>query len=230
MKSSLLKLKRAKQHLDSLESVVTEYRSSHPNALSPQYDISTDQTSWVVVIGEDIKDEIALLLGDIIHNGRSSLDLLANDHLTDAGLTPTRNTYYPFAENAAQMQDRLTRTGLIGLAGQSLSYFLTNPPSKDRNPVLYSLHALDIVDKHRTITPVTSFVEIDHLVVTAQSAPLAFRKMRMPLDNGRCFLVAYLAGFKIPTSAVQASQYSRCLTMILDSTGIMFSPMKRIAS
>ena len=188
MKSSLLKLKRAKQHLDSLESVVAEYRSSHPNALSAQYDISTGQTSWVVVINEDIRDEIALLLGDIIHNGRSSLDLLANELLTDAGLTPTRNTYYPFAENAAQLQDRLTRTGLIGLTGQALSYFSAHPPSKDQNPALYSLHALDIVDKHRTITPVSPFVEIDHLVVTTQSGPLAFGKMRMPLENGRCFL------------------------------------------
>lgn len=188
MKSSLLKLKRAKQHLASLESVVTEYRSSHPNALSAQYDISTGQTSWVVVIDEDIRDEIALLLGDIIHNGRSSLDLLANELLTDAGLTPTRNTYYPFAENVAQLQERLARTGLIGLAGQALSYFSAHPPSKDQNPALYSLHALDIVDKHRTITPVSPFVEIDHLVVTTQSGPLALGKMRVPLENGRCLL------------------------------------------
>jgi hypothetical protein len=188
MKTALLKVKRAKSHLESLKVAIADYRNLNPNVLYPQHDIHADTTSWVVKISDDVKDEMALLLGDIIHNARSSLDILAYSLLLDSGLTPTRRTYFPFIGIDSDLQTKLKETGLDALPSDHLIYFGTHPPSKTSNPALYALHELDIVDKHRTIAPVASFVEIEHLVVSSSSGRMGFGSTRTPLADGRCFL------------------------------------------
>jgi hypothetical protein len=188
MKTALLKVKRAKSHLESLKVAIADYRNLNPNVLYPQHDIHADTTSWVVKISDDVKDEIALFLGDIIYNARSSFDILAYSLLLDSGLTPTRRTYYPFIGIDSDLQTKLTQTGLDVLPSHHLNFFGTHPPSKTSNLALYASHVLVIVDKHRTIAPVASYVEIEHLVVSSSSVPMGFGRIRTPLGHGRCFL------------------------------------------
>ncbi len=181
-------------------------------------------------MGGDVKDEVALFLGDIIYNARSSFDILAYSLLLDSGLTPTRRTYYPFIGIDSDLQTKLLQTGLDALPSHHLNFFGTHPPSKTSNLALYASHVLVIVDKHRTIAPVAAYVEIEQLVVSSSSVPMGFGRIRTPWAMVDIFLAAFRVKYKILSSAVAATRCSQYLMMIWNLNGRMFFRMRRIAS
>jgi hypothetical protein len=77
--ASLLKIARAKHHLDVLRTEVTNFGNSHPYSFGgqPQFQI-TDELIRIVHIarGKRIPDEWSLRIGEFAHNARGALDML----------------------------------------------------------------------------------------------------------------------------------------------------------
>ena len=186
--SSWLKLEWAKYHLERLKNCIRDYDSCNQNVLRQEYDEKSNTSYFVIRVFDDPKDSLALLIGDIIHNARSSLDHLSCKLLIDEGLTPSRrSTYYPFALKTSELNKKLKDTGLDKVSDERKEYFFSHPPSKEANPLLYALHSLDNIDKHNTITPVASFVQIQHLVFDPRLGMSMFMRNRLPLDHGMRF-------------------------------------------
>ncbi len=186
--SSWLKLERAKHHLESLKNCISEYNSLHQNVLQQEYDEKSNTSYFVVRICDNPKDSLALLIGDIIHNARSSLDHLSCQLLIDEGFKPSKQTYYPFVVKTSDLTKKLKSTGLDEISIGRKSYFSSHPPSQEANPLLFALHSLDNIDKHNTITPVASFVQIQHLVLNPHFSFPGFGSIRISLhDDARFF-------------------------------------------
>jgi hypothetical protein len=180
---ALIKLHRSRYHLGELENLIERYNTNNPTPLLLKEDAGNGKPEWVVSIANDICDSLSVCLGDVIHNARSSLDLLANILLADAGGTPTKRTYFPFVENSEKLPERLAQTGLDALSPHSLSILKSHPPAHDKNPLLYACHHLDIVDKHRSILPVAAHLQVKRLEI---GAPYNYGiyDCRLPLVNG----------------------------------------------
>ena len=74
-----LRLKRASEHLQSIEAEVGRWREEHPYRTYVEFDAESRQKRIVAEVFRQPRAELGLLIGDCIHNLRSALDNLVYD-------------------------------------------------------------------------------------------------------------------------------------------------------
>jgi len=151
---SIKKLNHAKKQIRKLESVIRDYINSKPYEIYQTEETNGDLTYRLRVLKE-LPQDWGLDIGDIIHNIRSSLDLLVSDFLINTGKNPTNKSAYPFYETEKEIVgDSANR--MIGVSKASRNLIISTQPFKTGNQTLWKLHKLDIISKHRLIIPVGS--------------------------------------------------------------------------
>jgi hypothetical protein len=103
--------------------------------------------------------QIPLVIGDALHNLRSALDHMAYEIVADTG-TPSDHLYFPFKKGRQELVDALKHGEIETAAGSTIIDLIVDTvrPYKGGNDALYSLHALDIVDKHHLVVPLILLV------------------------------------------------------------------------
>lgn len=147
------KIERAKTHLKELESQVATFLESKPFILEMEEDARAGSQLYRVRIRQPIPSCWAGIVGDVIHNLRSALDLLAvalviaNGHTSKSAIT---ETYFPIAANRESFS-----TGKIRRASPSALRIIRRlKPYKGGADAFWQLHQLDILDKHSLLIPV----------------------------------------------------------------------------
>jgi hypothetical protein len=165
---SFLKIERAKSHIQELEQVVAEWfksepvtfrttpRPHKPVAMPPDapeklrgmqlFEMAFDM-EWQ---NQPAPEVTAAILGDIFHNLRSALDLMACE-LARKNSGSDDEVYFPFAINAAEL-DRIIEKR-FGKAGPAAVKLLreTIKPYRGGNDMLRAIHDLNVQDKHRML-------------------------------------------------------------------------------
>jgi hypothetical protein len=93
-----------------------------------------------------------VLVGDIIHNIRTSLDHLASEMARLKG-KPDKNVYFPFAENAGALDEMIKKKNFTYCGVDAVALLRALKPYKQGNLELRAIHDLDILDKHRDLLP-----------------------------------------------------------------------------
>lgn len=154
-----LKIDRAKEHVDDLESEIAAYFASGP------YEVITDddpQTGHrVLKIGEirqPLPDRIRLLAGDAAHSLRAALDHFAYSAVPN----PTENTAFPIWRSirrspvpSAQQLLANTRSKMHGASKDltdAVASLQTYPGGNAQQ--IWAVDYLDITDKHRLLLAV----------------------------------------------------------------------------
>jgi hypothetical protein len=94
--SARMKVRRAQGHIDDLKFAFDRFIETHPHTFVFDTDTETNTRSVEVRFGEAIPPEFSLILGDAIHNLRTSLDhaaweLIGIDSGTQDRFTPFRS-------------------------------------------------------------------------------------------------------------------------------------------
>lgn len=149
MRGPRAKIKRAKKHVHELRGVHNRFAESEPYDLIAEDD-GVNLTQHVVIRAEP-PIELSLILGDALHNMRSALDLVfcqlveANNLIVACGdsfpVHATRDRYEPGGKR--QIKARVSP--------EAFEIIDSLNPYRGGNDALWTLHKLDIVDKHRTI-------------------------------------------------------------------------------
>src|SRR3990167_642520 len=154
-----LKIKRANNHIQEFQACLdtflkTDFYSLHINKNFAGHDVLTLDSN-------PLPCEIPLIIGDIIHNLRSSLDIMACEIVTKSGNIPSRNTYFPISDTRDKLIS-LINSGEIKMAGQDICDLIADfiKPYRGGNDSLWSLHQLGIIDKHRLLIPVVSVTQL----------------------------------------------------------------------
>lgn len=155
---SRLKIKRANHHIENLASAIQDFVAGDFYRLYAE----TNPEGKRVVTFEStpLPEPLPLMLGDAIHNLRSALDLMAFELVTFGGGTPSKTLYFPVSETREKLVASLQ--GEIKIAGQPICDLIldTVKSYKGGNDPLWSLHQLDIMDKHRLIIPTAGAVRL----------------------------------------------------------------------
>jgi hypothetical protein len=132
------KVERAKEHLAEFERAVVEFLSRQPYALGTKIDPDGSH-HCIIHIKETVPLRLSTVAGDVLHNARSALDLMACClvAMNGGGL---HRVQFPVLTDRAHFK----KAGLKELL----------QPYKGRNSSLVWLHALIKRDKHRLIVPV----------------------------------------------------------------------------
>jgi hypothetical protein len=148
------KVERARKHFRNLELELISYRDKNLEVVSGTVDSRTGKVG-----GAQSFHNLPLLsfdalttAGDVIHNLRSALDHLAHQLVLvgSPGAEPSRSIEFPIAKDAVTYEASKPRK-VQGMRPDAVKAIDDLKPYKGGNDVLWRIHELDNIDKHRSI-------------------------------------------------------------------------------
>jgi hypothetical protein len=146
-----VKIERAKGHFLGLETSLREFRTERLNVVGTTGDFDTGQSTHFHVDLPILPFDAMAAAGDIVHNLRSSLDHLAYQLvIVGSGGEPTRRVEFPIAKDLATYESEKARK-VEGMRERAIKQIDNLKPYKAGNQLLWRIHELDNIDKHRTL-------------------------------------------------------------------------------
>jgi hypothetical protein len=154
------KLERAKEHIVNLQETWRRFADGHGYPVEADDDPKTGYRTYKIGAVAPIPENIPVILGDAVHNLRSSLDHLIYRLVSvyTNGLGPFTHLYFPIGADAVSFEDGLKRasecktkpTGVVQRLGPAAIKAIRSiePYPGGRGELLWQLHKLDILDKH----------------------------------------------------------------------------------
>lgn len=145
----LAKLDWAKQHIDKLKAALRRFHDANPVSTFTKTDPKSGYLSYYVRDIPAVPAEIQLILGDVLYSLRGALDYLA------CGLVPvvTPDTKFPVAHSAKIYKSTLDRV-VPAIGKDALKVLDSIHPYQGGDLLLWQLHKLNIIDKHRLLLTV----------------------------------------------------------------------------
>ena len=151
------KVDRAREHLAEFEREVLTFLSSNPYIAIGQKQIvgGAGYFIWRFHATATAPARLGAIAGDVIHNARSALDLLACQFVCAAGGSDAdiNRAKFPFGQSKSifegELKDKLKKARAI-----ARRFIKRLKPFKGGNNTLWLLHAADLRDKHRLLVPV----------------------------------------------------------------------------
>lgn len=159
-----LKIERANHHIGDVERQWTTFRTIRTHQVVKESSADLTVHTFSMQFVNEFPRNIALCIGDAIHNLRTALDHMTWETIGREGGTQDRHLKFPFGENRISfeafckgMKTRLPETRTVF---KSLEAF---PGGKGH--FLYALNCLDNVDKHSVLTPLLQVSNIKSLTL-----------------------------------------------------------------
>jgi hypothetical protein len=96
--ASETKIARARAHLAELQSEIASYLTSNPVTVKATVNTTGDGIE-VFMSHEGVPEIIGAIVGDVVHNLQTSLDLAACDLVRLQGDNNVKDVYFPFCDN-----------------------------------------------------------------------------------------------------------------------------------
>jgi hypothetical protein len=150
---SRLKIERANKHISDLQMCLDRFFDGEFDLIVADKNVKSGYDILKHINTKPIPTEITLITGDAIHNTRTALDLIISQIEFEKTGTVSKWTKFPFCETLNELVG--TVNGSINKFSPVLADFIIDviKPYRTGNDALYSLHDLDIIDKHRLIIP-----------------------------------------------------------------------------
>ncbi len=169
----IMKLDRAKRQMKELGNAVRSFFRTKPYKFSGKPNPQAPEVIYRMDFVKPIPSEIPLIAGEIIQNLRSALDHLAYQLYCSGtkGGTLNKEIAFPIAESKPKYDDIKPRR-TKGMSPAAIAAIDAVQPYGGGNDVLWHLHALNNIDKHRLILTVGSAINsFDAGAVMQQKAP-----------------------------------------------------------
>jgi hypothetical protein len=147
------KIERADKHIHDLEAALLAFKKTDPYKVGSKVEAETGMLAYYITKADDVPNPIPLIAGDALQNLRTALDHLAWQ------LTPAsdRNSSvaFPVSDDATKYEAEKVRK-IKGMAKAAIDAIDATKPYKGGNDVLWRLHKLNNIDKHRLLLTVGS--------------------------------------------------------------------------
>lgn len=153
---SRIKLKRARANIGELQNEILAYLKRQPFYLVVQ-PAPNDSKEWVVRVREEVPVEFSAIIGDVLHNLRAALDLMAVQ-LVRLNHASDDDVYFPFSKSAARFDDALRSRNMHRASPEAVALLRALKPYPGGNDTLRDLHDLDIMDKHQALIPTSDMI------------------------------------------------------------------------
>ena len=155
-----IKIERAKKHIDDLDISCKFFFASDPYVVESKSDPKTGQRAYHLISVKDVPPAISPIVGDILQNLRSALDHMAFQlfKIGPGGRSGEdgRHIYFPIFDDAAMYKSGVIRK-VKGMRQDAIDAIHAVKPYKGGNEILWRLHALNNLAKHRLlITAISS--------------------------------------------------------------------------
>ena len=153
----LLKIERADYHMKQLESFLRRYVRMNAKPFKGKKGQKATEKRIVRRLGTKLPIHTPVVIGDIVHNLRVSLDHAYWVLVEANGGEFTRYVKFPFGGDKSSVKGSINGTNKNALPAQSVLDYIVNEmqPFDGGAHDLYDLHNLDIMDKHKLLLPTT---------------------------------------------------------------------------
>jgi len=156
--SAILKTDRAEKHIADLEEFFGRHR---PFTYVFETNAKTGECATYAKRDEAVAAEAANIVADIVHNLRSSLDhaywQIVSPHIQNE--KEARRVQFPFCETAERLDQCLRERFAVRVSDRFYQAFVELKPfgGEGGNELLFLIHQLDNLDKHRFPIPTGDF-------------------------------------------------------------------------
>jgi hypothetical protein len=209
-----LKLGRAEHHFNELERHIRAYCDRHPYEVRRVHEPNLDPHIWSyrLHITEQPEANVALAMGDVVHNARAALDYLAH------ALAPKgRRTFFPIEKLDRWATDdtgellvgndearKRFASAVRGIPADAVAVVHALQPYAADVPELHPLaflSKLDNADKHRGIVPIVTAVgnvEIEIVQLDPRPVPLLMQRHPLCEDGTEVARFGFHQGVPVP--------------------------------
>jgi len=178
-----LKIERAKKHIRDLDSGIRMFCDSEPYTLGIEPKTQIQHVALYVSSVEPIPDEIHLMIGDAVHNLRSSLDHLVWQLVEAGGGTPNKDTYFPICKSPQQYASAIGKGEINKMPMGAEKVLRSVQPYITGDDTLWHVHELDRIDKHRLVLT-TAMALNCWSIVLGPGREITFPETPVPLERG----------------------------------------------
>lgn len=153
MKGIKLKIARAKEHMAELRVELDTFLRNNPYKVSVKRDKVSRRPVYFVSEALEVPEKIPLIIGEVIQNLRSALDNTAYWLFSKTSNGDGGKIYFPISEDIKKYEEEKGKRteGISQEARDLIDSFL---PYKGGNDVLWQIHKLNNIDKHRLLVTV----------------------------------------------------------------------------
>jgi len=172
LRNPKLKIERAKQHVLDAEREIVAFIKSNPYKMFEEVEQKTGDKLVKVKLLRELPGTVETTTADAVHNLRVALDQLACCLAERNGYPGSTNTYFPFARSRDAFESKGVQEKIKELDPKAVGMICALKPYKGGNDQLWAIHALDLMDKHRSLVQcgtVSEGMNIDHLIVSGRA-------------------------------------------------------------
>lgn len=167
--SAAVKIKRASKHIDELNELLREKR---PFTYAVETNTQTGERSTFAKKNKAVIDECVAISADAVHNLRSALDHAYWDIVSPfaASEREQRAVQFPFSETSARLEEAIKNRLAHRVSDRFLKALLGLKPYGEAggNELLYLLHEVDLIDKHKVLPPVGDYTKLSSDMIRRQ--------------------------------------------------------------
>lgn len=150
-----IKVHRAREHGVQLMHEIKTFLDSDPYKIATKIDPDDQKVIYYLTSVHQTPPQLSAIVGDVIQNLRSALDHLAYQLVLAGGGTPSTQTYFPVCDSVNRYKSEKPNK-LKGVHPDAVKAIDVIRPYKGGNDVIWQLHKLCNVDKHRLLITVGS--------------------------------------------------------------------------
>lgn len=162
--SAFLKIERADHHVQQFEAIVRRYVMDNVKTLRPNPNPKKRKER---AIGGRIPRHTPTIVGDAIHNLRTSLDHAYCALVEANGGTIVRWTKFPFGDTRENTEATINGQKATSLPSADVLKFIIEEikPFEIGGSEIHGVHRLDIADKHHSLIATNASMAIDDLAI-----------------------------------------------------------------
>ena len=162
-----LKVQRAKEHISDLNRGVLAFKRKNPYKIVEDRDSKPGYHLLRVIELFKPPENWPVIIGDVLHNLHSGLDILACDICRTFGRKNVRNIYFPFAKSADTFEDAIKNRKINKTTPNIVNEFRGLKAYEGGDAILYGIHTLNLSDKHQLLITIKAPTGIQHPRVIA---------------------------------------------------------------
>lgn len=157
--SAILKVERANTHIADCDAAIGLYFSEYPYNVGQEFDLESGRHGFHLYARQPFPERrIALFIGDAVHNLRSALDHLIAA-CADANGKTFNDTQFVIGNDEGHFERRL-KDGAKKAGPLAMEILTRLQPYSGGNDAFYTIHKLDLTDKHQLVLPVACTVDV----------------------------------------------------------------------
>lgn len=149
-----LKIKRANKHIDDFKSVADGVEKAKRSCTDESIEHGAVRITHEIVDAEGMLFEMALIMGDALHNLKSALDYAWTGAMSRVPGVATNHSKFPVSDTREGLAAMVNSTQIESLSPSLYSLIMDHlQPYQSSDTFIWEIHRLNIIDKHKLLVP-----------------------------------------------------------------------------